>query len=172
MGFVHILDLQDGLESYAGPGHWNDPDMLEVGNGGMNATEYRAHFSLWCILAAPLMAGNDIRSMKPEIAEILTNREVVALDQDAAGLQGRRVKREGDSDVWAKQLSDGGRAVALLNRGKAPAQVSVSWGDIGYPAHLSASVRDLWAKKDLGRHAGSFSANVPGHGVVLIKVEP
>lgn len=172
MGFVHILDLQNGLEAYAGPGHWNDPDMLEVGNGGMTATEYRAHFSLWCILAAPLMAGNDIRQMTPETAEILTNREVIAVDQDPLGLQGRRVKREGDSDVWARQLSDGGRAVALLNRGKAPAKVSVSWGEIGYPAHLSAAVRDLWAKKDLGQHTGSFSADVPAHGVVLVKVEP
>jgi alpha-galactosidase len=172
MGFIHILDLQDGLEAYAGPGHWNDPDMLEVGNGGMTAEEYRAHFSLWCVLAAPLMAGNDLRQMTPEIAEILTNREVIAVDQDPLGLQGRRVRREGDSDVWAKQLADGGRAVALLNRGASPAQLSVSWNDIGYPARLPASVRDLWAKKDLGKRTGSFSATVPGHGVVLIKVEP
>jgi alpha-galactosidase len=171
-GFVHILDLQDGLESYAGPGHWNDPDMLEVGNGGMTATEYRAHFSLWCILAAPLMAGNDLRQMTPEITEILTNREVIAVDQDPLGLQGRRVRREGDSDVWAKQLADGGRAVALLNRAAAPAQISVSWADIGYPAHLSAGVRDLWAKKDLGKHTGSFGATVPAHGVVMVRVEP
>ena len=172
MGFIHILDLQDGLEAYAGPGHWNDPDMLEVGNGGMTAEEYRAHFSLWCVLAAPLMAGNDLRQMTPEIAEILTNREVIAVDQDPLGLQGRRVRREGDSDVWAKQLADGGRAVALLNRGASPAQLSVSWNDIGYPARLPASVRDLWAKKDLGKRTGSFSATVPGHGVVLVKVEP
>ena len=172
MGFIHILDLQDGLEAYAGPGHWNDPDMLEVGNGGMTAEEYRAHFSLWCVLAAPLMAGNDLRQMTPEIAEILTNREVIAVDQDPLGLQGRRVRREGDSDVWAKQLADGGRAVALLNRGASPAQLSVSWNDIGYPAHLPASVRDLWARKDLGKRTGGFSATVPGHGVVLIKVEP
>ena len=138
----------------------------------MTATEYRAHFSLWCVLAAPLMAGNDIRQMTPETAEILTNREVIAVDQDPLGMQGRRVKREGDSDVWARQLSDGGRAVALLNRGIAPAKVSVSWNEIGYPAHLSASVRDLWAKKDLGKHTGSFSADVPAHGVVLVRVEP
>src|ERR1043166_1570409 len=89
MGFVHILDLQDGLEAYAGPGHWNDPDMLEVGNGGMTPTEYRAHFSLWCILAAPLMAGNDLRQMSPDIAEILTNKELIAVDQDPLGLQAR-----------------------------------------------------------------------------------
>jgi alpha-galactosidase len=172
MGVVHIIDLQAGLEAYAGPGHWNDPDMLEVGNGGMTTTEYRAHFSLWCILAAPLIAGNDVRHMSPETAEILLNHEVIAVDQDALGLQGRRVKREGDFDVWAKQLADGGRAVALLNRSKAAHELSVNWTELGYPNELPASVRDLWAKKDLGRRTGSFAATVPSHGVVLIKIKP
>jgi alpha-galactosidase len=172
MGFVHILDLQDGLESYAGPGHWNDPDMLEVGNGGMTTTEYRSHFSLWCILAAPLIAGNDIRSMTPEIAEMLTNKEMIAVDQDALGLQGRRVKRSGDLEVWSKQLADGSRAVALLNRGAGEAEISVAWSDIGYPNYLAASVRDVWAKKDLGKRTGSFSALVASHGVVVVTVKP
>jgi alpha-galactosidase len=172
MGFVHILDLQDGLESYAGPGHWNDPDMLEVGNGGLNPTEARAHFSLWCILAAPLMAGNDIRSMTRETASILTNKEVVAVDQDALGLQGRRVRRDADTEVWSKQLADGGRAVVLFNRGAAAKDVAVSWTEIGYPEALSASVRDLWAAKDLGPRTGSFGANVPAHGVVMLRVKP
>jgi alpha-galactosidase len=172
MGFVHILDLQNGLESYGGPGHWNDPDMLEVGNGGMTTTEYRAHFSLWCILAAPLIAGNDIRSMAPEIAELLTNKEVIAVDQDRLGMQGRRVWREGDLEVWARQLADGSRAVALLNRGVTETKISVSWSDIGYPDYLPASVRDLWARKDLGKGAGSFSASVAGHGVVLVRIKP
>jgi alpha-galactosidase len=172
MGFVHILDLQDGLESYAGPGHWNDPDMLEVGNGGMTTTEYRSHFSLWCILAAPLIAGNDIRSMSPEIAGILTNKEVIAVDQDQLGMQGRRVKREGDLEVWAKQLADGSRAVALLNRGPAESKISVTWNDLGYPDYLPASVRDLWAMKDLGKITGSFSSPVPSHGVVMVRIKP
>ena len=172
MGVVHILDLQDGLESYAGPGHWNDPDMLEVGNGGMTTTEYRAHFSLWCLLSAPLMAGNDLRSMPAEIKEILTNREVIAVDQDPLGMQGRRVKREGDREVWAKQLANGGRAVVLFNRGPKPAQLSVSWTDIGYPPHLSAGVRDLWAGKNLGKLSGAFSAEVPSHGVVMVTINP
>jgi alpha-galactosidase len=172
MGFIHILDLQVGLESYAGPGHWNDPDMLEVGNGGMTTTEYKAHFSLWCILAAPLMAGNDIRSMTPEIAEILTNKEVIAVDQDPQGLQGRRIKREGDLEVWAKQLADGGRAVVLFNRGTAASEMSVTWNDLGYPDYLQASVRDLWARKDLVKSTGSFSASVPSHGVVMVKIKP
>ena len=91
---LDILDMQVGLESFAGPGHWNDPDMLEVGNGGMTTTEYRAHFSLWSILAAPLMAGNDVRNMTPEIRDILTNKEVIAVNQDPLGSQGRRVRKE------------------------------------------------------------------------------
>jgi alpha-galactosidase len=172
MGFVHILELQNGLESYAGPGHWNDPDMLEVGNGGMTTTEYRSHFSLWCILAAPLIAGNDIRSMSPEIAEILTNKELIAVDQDQLGMQGRRVKRDAELEVWARQLADGSRAVALLNRGTAEKNISVTWSEIGYPDYLPASVRDLWARKDLGKSTGSFSATVESHGVVVVKIKP
>jgi alpha-galactosidase len=172
MGFIHILDLQNGLESYAGPGHWNDPDMLEVGNGGMTTTEYRSHFSLWCILAAPLIAGNDIRSMSPEIAEILTNKELIAVDQDQLGMQGRRVKRDAELEVWARQLADGSRAVALLNRGTAEKNISVTWSEIGYPDYLPASVRDLWARKDLGKSTGSFSATVESHGVVVVKIKP
>ena len=146
--------------------------MLEVGNGGMTATEYRSHFSLWCLLSAPLMAGNDLRSMSNEIKEILTNREVIAVDQDRAGLQGRRVKREGDREVWAKQLADGGRAVVLFNRGAKAAELSVSWPEIGYPQSLSARVRDLWAGKNLGTMSGKFSVEVPSHGVVMITVKP
>ena len=172
MGVVHILDLQDGLESYAGPGRWNDPDMLEVGNGGMTTTEYRSHFSLWCLLAAPLMAGNDLRSMSREMAEILTNREVIAVDQDPLGMQGRRVKRNGDQEVWAKQLADGGRAVVLFNRGSKAAEVTALWTDIGYPPHLTAKVRDLWSHKDLGNLSEKFSAEVPSHGVVMVTIKP
>ena len=172
LGVVQILDLQDGLQSYAGPGHWNDPDMLEVGNGGMNLTEYRAHFSMWWLLAAPLMAGNDIRSMSADIHDILTNKEVIAIDQDPLGREGHRVKRADGLEVWAKQLADGGRAVALLNRTGAEANITVSWTDIGYPVHVPAKVRDLWAKKDLGEKTGSFSASVPSHGVVMVRIEP
>ena len=172
LGVVQILDLQDGLQSYAGPGHWNDPDMLEVGNGGMSITEYRAHFSMWCLLAAPLMAGNDIRSMSADIHDILTNKEVIAIDQDPLGREGRRVKRADGLEVWAKQLADGGRAVALLNRTAAEANITVSWTALGYPDHVPAKVRDLWAKKDLGEKTGSFSASVPSHGVVMVRIEP
>ena len=172
MGWVKILDLQVGLESFAGPGHWNDPDMLEVGNGGMSTTEYRSHFSLWTLLAAPLIAGNDLKNMAPEIKEILTNKEVIAVDQDALGMQGRRVWKNGDAEVWFKQMKDGSRTVVLFNRGTADSEISVAWEDLGYPKHLSASVRDLWVKKDLGKFTGKFSAKVQSHGVVMVKVMP
>jgi len=172
MGVVHILDLQDGLEAFAGPGGWNDPDMLEVGNGGMTVTEYRAHMSLWALLAAPLMAGNDLRAMSGEIRAILTNSEVIAVDQDPLGRQGRRVREDGELEVWARELADGSRAVVLLNRGAAAAQVAVAWPEIGYPATLGAVVRDLWRHEDVGRFRGSYSATVASHGVVVVRVKP
>ena len=171
-GVVSIIDQQVGLYSYAGPGHWNDPDMLEVGNGGMTNTEYRSHFSFWCLLAAPLITGNDLRSMAPETKEILTNREVIAVDQDPLGLEGRRVWKDGDLEVWSKELKDGSRAVILFNRGESETEISVAWNQIGYTDHLSAEVRDLWAHKDLGRFTGSFKASVPSHGVVMVTVKP
>jgi alpha-galactosidase len=167
-----ILDQQVGLQSYAGPGHWNDPDMLEVGNGGMTDVEYRSHFSLWALLAAPLIAGNDLRNMRPEIREILTNKEVIAVNQDALGREGERVAKNGDLEVWAKQLKDGGRAVILFNRGASEQQVTANWEDIGYPGNLSASVRDLWQHKDLGKLTGKFSAPVASHAVVMVTVRP
>lgn len=171
-GVLDILDLQVGMESYAGPGHWNDPDMLEVGNGGMNTSEYRAHFSLWAMLAAPLMAGNDLRSMTPEIQEILTNRDVIAVDQDALGREGRRVWKDGDEEVWAKQQQDGSRAVVLLNRGDSERKISVKWQQIGYPGHLPAAVRDLWLHRELGSFTGQFSATVQSQGVVMVTIRP
>lgn len=171
-GVVDIADQNEPLYSYAGPGHWNDPDMLEVGNGGMTTTEYRSHFSLWALMAAPLMAGNDLRSMTPEIRDILTNKEVIAIDQDSLGRQGRRVAKDGDLEVWAKQLQDGSRAVILLNRGASQQNASVTWEQLGYTGHLSAAVRDLWAHKDLGKFTGKFSAPVESHGVVMLTVKP
>ena len=171
-GVLGILDQQVGLQSYAGPGHWNDPDMLEVGNSGMTDTEYRSHFSLWAILAAPLIAGNDLRDMRPEIREILTNKEVIAVDQDSIGREGERVWKNGDLEVWSKQLHDGSRAVVLLNRGSTEQEISVRWQDLGYPGHISASVRNLWQHKDLGKFSETFSAPVTSHGVVMVTVAP
>jgi alpha-galactosidase len=170
IGFTKILDQQVDLEPYAGPGHWNDPDMLEVGNGELTYEENRAHFSLWCILAAPLMLGNDIRDMTPEVQGILTNREVIAVNQDPLGRQGRKVRDDGDLEVWSKELADGSRAVVLFNRSDREADVSFSWAEIGYPEYLSLKVRDLWQHEDLGTRDGSFSARVPSHGVVMVQV--
>ncbi|HTC65553.1 MAG TPA: glycoside hydrolase family 27 protein [Candidatus Acidoferrum sp.] len=171
-GWVVILDQQDGLETFAGPGHWNDPDMLEVGNGGMSVTEYQSHFSLWSMLAAPLIAGNDLKNMTPEIKDILTNKEVLAVDQDDLGMQGRRVSKNGDLEVWVKQLHNGSRAVVLFNRGGSGAEISASWEDLGYPSRLPAVVRDLWNKKDLGVFTGKFNALVASHGVVMLRIMP
>jgi alpha-galactosidase len=171
-GMLDIVDQQVGIGSYAGPGHWNDPDMLEVGNGGMTTTEYRSHFSLWAILAAPLIAGNDLRSMTSEIRDILTNKEVIAVDQDPLGREGRRVAKNGDLDIWAKQMQDGSRAVVLLNRGSSQHEITVNWQELGYTDHLSAAVRDLWAHKDLGKFNSKFSAQVESHGVVMVTIRP
>src|SRR5258707_10654637 len=148
--------------------------MLEVGNGGMTTAEYRAHFSLWAILAAPLIAGNDLRDMKPEIREILTHKEVIAVDQDPAGVQGQRVRKDtnANTEVWSKRMQDGSRAVVLLNRGTGDREISVTWEDLGYPAHSSAQVRDLWQGRDLGERKEKFSATVAPHSVVMVTVKP
>jgi alpha-galactosidase len=171
-GVVDIVDLEAELYSFAGPGHWNDPDMLEVGNGGMTDLEYRSHFSLWAILAAPLIAGNDLRDMRPEIHDILTNKEVIAVNQDPLGSQAKRVRKDGDREVWAKQLQDGGRAVILFNRGPAEQNMIVAWQDIGYPEHLVAAVRDLWDHKDKAKTTVKFGATVPAHGVMMLTIRP
>jgi alpha-galactosidase len=138
----------------------------------MTDTEYRSHFGLWAMLAAPLIAGNDLRDMRPEIHDILTNKEVIAVDQDPGGHEGKRAWKSGDLEVWAKQLKDGSRAVILLNRGSAQQEISANWEDLGYPSHLSASVRDLWQRKELGKFTGKFSAPVASHAVVMVTVKP
>ncbi len=171
-GFARILDMQVGLEAFAGPGGWNDPDMLEVGNGGLTMDESRAHFSLWAMLASPLMAGNDLRSMTPEIRDVLTSRDVIAVNQDPLGRQGRKVRDDGAVEVWARELADGSRAVALFNRDSTATAITVRWPEIGYPAGLDAAIRDLWTHKDVGRARGEYRATVPGHGVVMVRISP
>jgi alpha-galactosidase len=162
------FEKQIGREKYAGPGHWNDPDMLEIGNGGMSEIEYRTHMSLWSLLAAPLLAGNDLRDVSPGILEILTNKEVIAVDQDKLGKQGMRVSKDGDLEVWARPLADGSHAVCMFNRGGAGAKVTARWSDIGVSG--SHKVRDLWAHADRGKFSDEYAAEVPSHGVVMVRV--
>jgi alpha-galactosidase len=171
-GFTVLLDRVAGLESYSGPGHWNDPDMLEVGNSGLTVSESRAHFSLWCILAAPLMAGNDLRDMSEETKEILMNKEAIAVDQDSLGKVGVKVRDDGDLEVWVKQLADGSRAVVLFNRGLTDEKMTVKWTEMGYPSYLKALVRDLWQHKDMGKFKDKYSATVPSHDAVMLRVTP
>src|SRR5258708_1614975 len=162
-GFGH-----NGLEKAAGPGPWNDPDMLEVGNGGMKRDEYRTHMALWAILASPLLAGNDLRNMSRETKEVLLNSEVLAVDQDAKGVQGHRVWEEGPLEIWVKPLADGSHAVGLFNRGESATKMTLDFKSIGAPA--SAKLRDLLDHKALGTAQNSYSAEVPTHGVVLVKI--
>jgi len=187
------FDLQLGLDPYAGPGHWNDPDMLEIGNGHMTDTEYRTHMSLWAILAAPLLAGNDLRHMSKATMAVLENRDVIAVDQDALGREGypiarykdgqplnvdvvtpldRRSKEKvgggDDQEVWIRPLAHNQVAVGLFNRSSEPAKISVEWKQFGMGGTLHA--RDLWAHKNLGAFKDGYSATVPGHGVVLLRV--
>ena len=171
-GVASIVDMNEPLWPYAGPGHWNDPDMLEVGNGGLTDTEYRAHFSLWAMMAAPLIAGNDVATMNQATRDILLNREVIAVDQDRLGQQGRRVARDGTSEVWVKQMADGGRTLLLWNRGETPARITAEWTTLGLPADVRLKARDLWAHKDLGRMARRYSAEVAPHGVAMVRLNP
>jgi alpha-galactosidase len=171
-GVLDILDAEANLYNHAGPGGWNDPDMLEVGNGGMTDAQYRAHFSLWAMLAAPLIAGNDVSHMDAATHEILTNAEVIAVDQDALGQQGRRVLKGEGYDVWARPLADGGRAVILLNRSTAPQIISADWVKIGYPAASKLQVRELWQHKDMGVFADHYSVTVPAQSAVMIRLHP
>lgn len=161
---------QNGLEKYAGPGHWNDPDTLTVGNGGMSHEEYRTQMTLWCMLAAPLFASNDLTKMSPEALSILTNREAIAVNQDRAGIQGCRIYQEGPLELWMKPLSDGSKAVGLFNRNEHPMEMTVDFQNIGISGR--ASVRDLWSHQDLGSPQRDFTSNVPRHGSILIKVTP
>lgn len=160
---------QNGLEPYAGPGHWNDPDMLVVGNGSMTDEEGRMQMSLWSLIAAPLFAGNDLTKMAPATRATLTNREVIAVDQDRAGIQGHRVWQEGPLEIWVKPLADGSKAVGLFNRENHSMTMTLNLKTIGITG--PAKLRDLWAHKNLGSFVGSYTTTVPRHGVALLRVE-
>src|SRR5665213_1040601 len=159
---------QAGLAKYAGPGHWNDPDMLEVGNGHMTPDEYRTHMSLWAMLAAPLLAGNDLSKMDATTKSILMNKDVIAVDQDRLGRQGDRASETGPFEIWTKPLQGGAKAVALFNLGNFPYPITVQLKNVGLPGSVRA--RDLWSHKDIGRLQGSYTAVVPPHGVVMLRL--
>lgn len=167
-----IVDLNEPLWPFAGPGHWNDADMLEVGNGGMTPAEYRAHFSLWAMMASPLMAGNDAAHMDENTRSILLNKEVIAIDQDPLGAQGHRVAKDGTGEVWMKPLAGGGRALLLFNRGDSPATIRATADELAWPGGVRAKLRDLWAHKDAGTWTGSIQAIVEPHGVTMYAIKP
>ena len=157
------------LADFAGPGRWNDPDMLEVGNGGMTDTEYRSHFALWSIMAAPLLIGSDLRGASPETMDILLNRAVIRVDQDRLGVQGRPISSEDGHHVFAKPLADGDVAVALFNETEAAARISTSATDVGLPRAQAYKVRDLWSRTKR-ETAGEIAAAVPAHGTAMFRV--
>lgn len=177
-GINTILDMQDTLRKYAGPGHWNDPDMLEVGNG-LSENENRAHFSMWCMLAAPLIAGNDLRSMSPSTTSILTNKEVTAVDQDSLGIQALKYRSKDSLETWIKPLRGGSWAVCFLNRRSAPALVEFDWRkeDIADPlskrnlSHSSTyKIRNLWTKMNAGTTRTPLKVMVAPHDVLMLKL--
>lgn len=169
LGMMNIVDLQVGLESFAGPGHWNDPDMLEIGNGGMTADEYRTHMSLWSLLAAPLIAGNDLRNMTDETKSILMNADVISIDQDTAAKPVQLLTQEEKVEILDRPLHDGSVAVGLFNRGDTPASGSFAWDSLKLPVK-KFKVMDLWKHEPVTPSSGSFTATIPAHGVVLLKV--
>ncbi|MFF7128748.1 NPCBM/NEW2 domain-containing protein [Streptomyces sp. NPDC008240] len=166
---LSILKQNLPLAPYAGPGHWNDPDMLEVGNGGMTDTEYRSHFSLWSVMAAPLLIGTDLRKASPATFDILDNKEVIAVDQDPLGKQGTVVSSAGGRWVVAKEMKDGSRAVALFNESGSAQRIATTAAAVGLPDAPAYTLRDLWQHRGYNT-AGTLAATVPAHGTVLLRV--
>jgi len=159
---------QEHIGSFAGPTHWNDPDMLEVGNGHMTADEYRTHFSLWSLLAAPLLAGNDVTNMDATTRSILLNPEVIAIDQDPAGKEATLVERTGDQEIWERPLSNGDVAVGLFNRSSVPVSKTTKLASLGVAG--TARARDLWAHADVNISGSDFTVQIPADGVVLLRI--
>lgn len=182
VGVLQILDKQVGLEAYAGPGHWNDAEMLEVGNGGMTNTEYKTHFSLWCMLAAPLMAGNDLSTMSKETIEILTNKDLIAINQDSLGIQGYKFMDFTDMEIWVKPLSNGEAAFCFLNRSNSSYKLNYDWKKFGmYHESLSKTtfslkknaydVIDLWTKANIGTTDKPLQAELKPHEALVVKLK-
>ena len=180
---LEILDQNEPLRAYAGPDHWNDPDMLEVGNG-MSVSEDRAHFTLWCMMAAPLILGNDLTNMSRETLEIITNKDVIAIDQDPLGIQGLRTMKAGYLQYWFKPLSDGAWAFCVLNAGSEEATLGLDWPDLEFKDELSGrspqfkivnyEVKDLWnpSRKPFRTFEGTAIVEVAPHDVVTFRLTP
>ena len=178
-GVMKIVEMRKDIRRYAGPGHWNDPDMMEVGRG-MSLSEDRAHFSLWCMMASPLIAGNDLRGMKKETIEILTNREMIAVDQDSLGVQGYRYDAKDSLEVWVKPLMKGDWAVCFLNRSANAQKIDFDWSKnvvTDTVAHRTLNtnetvfiLRNLWTKKSIGSTKKNLQAIVPSHDVLVVRL--
>jgi alpha-galactosidase len=178
-GVLQILDMRKDIRKHAGPDHWNDFDMMEVGNG-MSVAEDRAHFSLWCMMASPLMAGNDLRNMRRETVEILTNKEAIAVNQDSLGIQGFKYYEKDGWEIWAKPLKGGDLALCFLNRGRDAEKIEFDWGekiikDDEFKKQVSFAekeyrIRDLWAKKDIGTTKQVFKIKLSSHDVVMLRL--
>lgn len=176
-GTLQIIDINEPLWSYAGPGHWNDPDMLEIGNGAQTIDEYKTQFSLWSMMASPLIAGCDLRSMSDESIEILTNKEVIAVNQDTLGYQGYRHIDFGDLEIWVKFLSYDDIAVCFLNRSDDDVKLDFDWRKYRISHRGSRfyfdtdwEIRDLWKKKNIGKTDKNFEETVPSHGVIMLRL--
>lgn len=176
-----ILDMQDGLRQYAGPGHWNDPDMMEVGNG-MTINENRAHFSMWCMICAPLIAGTNIQKASDETIAVLTNEGAISINQDKLGIQGLRVSKQDSLEVWYKPLVNGDWAVCFLNRNAKAKEISYNWVEQKISDDLSKrstdfstinyTIFDVWANKELGNTLKSLKTVVPSHDVLMLRLTP
>jgi alpha-galactosidase len=169
---VTILDRQAELHSFAGPDHWNDPDMLEVGNGELSLDESRAHFALWAMLAAPLMAGNDLRTMPDDVRDILVAPEIIAVDQDGLGRQARRSAHAARHDLWLRELASGERAIALFNRDTVAQTIGVALADLGFEPQQRVRVRDLWERADRRPSTGELIISAAPHSATVLRIAP
>ncbi|ALM47947.1 alpha-galactosidase [Flavobacterium psychrophilum] len=181
-GVMQILDKQDGLRGYAGPGHWNDPDMMEIGNDALTPGEDRAHFTMWAMIASPLIAGNDLRTMSKETTEVLTNKNIIAVNQDKLGIQGFKVSAKDGLEIWAKPLENGDWAVAFLNRSTKAQKVTFDWSKEKIYDEINKldaslnntvyTIKNLWDKKDKGNATTKkvFSADIPSHDIIALRL--
>lgn len=180
-GVMQILDMQEGLRKYAGPGHWNDPDMLEVGIGTLTLSESRAHFSLWAMLTAPLISGYDLRKMSKDVLDILTNKEVIAIDQDSLGIQGFKQSNIDSLEIWYKPLKNGDWGLCFFNRSSKPIEISYDWKkqvvyddvaklELRFDKH-TYTLRDLWIKKVIGTTEEILKSKIPSHDVLMLRIK-